>query len=256
MNDSLGDRMKGYEDVTRNLLPRRSYTIIRLDGVAFHSFTRGFRKPFDGMLIDAMNEATLHLCSHIQNVKMAFVQSDEISLILADFDKIETDQWHKGNIQKMASVSASRACAGFNKKIRTFGVDKLAEFDSRVFTIPSKIEVCNYFIWRQKDWTRNSVQMMARSMYSQKQLHGRNRQDLQELIFQKGKNWNDLETYLKRGRVAKKVNFTKDGVRRSKWMIDNEIPIFSKDWSYMDNLIPDQATVSGEALDESRRIQK
>jgi tRNA(His) 5'-end guanylyltransferase len=237
MKDDLGNRMKEYyEDRTRTFLPRRTYTIIRIDGKAFHTYTRGLERPFDKGLIDDMDAVTKFLCESIQGVKFGYVQSDEISLLLTDFDKNTTDAWFDGNIQKMASISASLATSKFNQLrterlltsswnsyvhgrgqedepfflkwdfTATLEKVKLAQFDSRVFTIPSEEEVINYFIWRQQDATRNSIQSVAQSMYSHKDLNGKTTDQMQEMIFVGGQNWNDFPIGQKRGRsVAKRI---------------------------------------------------
>jgi tRNA(His) guanylyltransferase len=220
MQDDLGNRMKlQYENRTRYFLPRRTYTIIRLDGKAFHTFTRGMRRPYDVGLIDMMNATTLTLCKEIQGVQLAYTQSDEISLLLTDFDKITTDAWFDGNIQKMVSVAASIATAKFNQlflksKIGPnlkemeefiFNSTPLAFFDARIFTIPDPIEVENYFIWRQKDAVRNSIAMTAQSLYSHSELNGKSSSEQQEMIHAKGKNWNDMIDGFKRGRTFYKI---------------------------------------------------
>ncbi len=84
--DSLGDRMKGqYEDRTRIMLPRRTYTILRADGKAFHTFTRRCEKPYDRRLVEAFDTAMLELCREAQGSCFGYVQSDEISVLLTDF---------------------------------------------------------------------------------------------------------------------------------------------------------------------------
>ena len=214
--DSLGSRMKeNYENRTRILLPRRTYTIIRLDGKAFHTYTRGLKRPFDKQLVNDIDETAKFLCENIQGVKLAFVQSDEISLVLTDFDKITTNAWFDGNIQKMVSVSASLATAKFNE----LRPGKLAFFDSRVFTIPEQSEVINYLIWRQQDTVRNSITAVAQSLYSHKELFKKNTNEMQEMCFQKGVNWNDYDDGLKRGRLILKIDYIKEGTNRSKWEI-------------------------------------
>jgi len=210
MKDDLGNRMKKqYENRTRYFLPRRTYTIIRLDGKSFHTFTKGMEKPFDIGLILVMNETAKYLCENIQGTQFAYVQSDEISILLTDFTTITTDAWFDGQIQKIASVSASMASAKFNDEIKkTFVTPKgLAFFDSRVFTIPDPTEVENYFIWRQKDAVRNSISMYAQSLYSHKELNGKSQINMHDMIHEKGKNWNDLSDGCKRGRIIiKNVN--------------------------------------------------
>jgi tRNA(His) 5'-end guanylyltransferase len=234
MKDTLGDRMKEYyEDRTRNVLPRRTYSIIRIDGKAFHTYTKGLQRPFDDKLMNDMDETAGFLCKNIQGAKFAFVQSDEISILLTDFEELTTDAWFDGNIQKMVSVSSSIATAKFNE----LRPNKLAFFDSRVFTIPSNIEVENYFIWRQQDTTRNSISSVAQSLYSHKQLEGKNTTEQQELIFQKGINWNDFAPKYKRGRVIERQLYDKNGATRSKW-VSVEPPIFTQERDFLASRIP------------------
>lgn len=275
MKDQLGDRMKAfYEDRTRIKLPRRTYTIIRIDGKAFHTYTKGLKRPFDQGLIDDMNWTTEFLCKNIQGVKFGYVQSDEISLVLTDFDTLQTDLWFDGNVQKMASIAASMATARFNqlRMMRACheGSDvdgyldmddldkfKLAMFDARVFQITSPMEVENYFIWRQQDATRNSISSVAQSLYSPKELHGKNTDAMQEMIFQKGINWNDYTPREKRGSLIRKVEhvyFRRDEspildgktrpisedrtFKRNVWEADPETPIFTQDRNYLRFLLP------------------
>ncbi len=253
MHDALGARMKEqYEHRTRILLPRRTYTLIRLDGKAFHTFTRGFERPFDTDLIEMMDYTAKVLCENIQGCKVAFVQSDEISLLLTDFDKITTDAYLKGNVQKIASISAAMAASAFAgamhriaapligvKRSKFEGKEnyKVPLFDSRVFTIPDPNEVENYFIWRQQDATKNSIQMVAQSLYSHKELHGKNGSQQQDMIHEKGQNWNDYPVGQKRGRAIIKETYEKEGATRSRWVVVDP-PIFSKDRSFLQELIP------------------
>jgi tRNA(His) 5'-end guanylyltransferase len=277
MGDSLGDRMKDfYENRTRHSLARRSYTIIRVDGKAFHTYTRGLDRPFDAGLIEDMNETTKYLCKNIQGAKFGYVQSDEISILVTDFDDLQTDMWFDGNIQKMVSVASSMATAKFNqlrlsRKIKeNFGnfshdpmmneheffqiVEKMkqAEFDARVFQIPSRVEVENYFIWRQQDCTRNSVSSVAQSLYSHKELNGKNSDQKQEMIFQKGINWNNYTPREKRGGFIMKIPKYVMGVdpigedcevwetvtsKRNNWEIV-ECPIFTEDRYFLSVNIP------------------
>lgn len=243
MKDELGERMKGYyEDRTRLFIPRRTYTIIRLDGKAFHTYLRGFQRPYDERIMRVMDNTAIALCSHIPGVKLAYVQSDEISLVLTDFETIKTNAWFDGNIQKMASISASVATVAFNNAMYLdedilASMTKVAYFDSRVFSIPDRPEVFNYLIWRQKDATRNSIQMGAQSMYSPKELHGKNTSELQEMMFQKGTNWDKYPVGFKRGRIIVKEEYAHSGKNkktgleekstRTRW-VSNDPPIFSQ----------------------------
>ena len=282
MHDALGDRMKEYyEDRTRYKLMRRGYTIIRLDGKAFHSYTQGLQRPFDDGLITDMNETARYLCKNIMGCKLAYVQSDEISLVLTDFDKIGTQSWFDGNIQKMISVAASMATIKFNhlrlmRNVKKEGVDgyamgyegqlladyeieshKFAMFDARVFQVPTRSEAINYLIWRQQDATRNSIQLVAQSLYSQNELHGKKTDVLQKMIFQKGQNWNDLSPRKKRGCVIQKITEVTEmnlqsidmmsdntmsnrytGTTRSNWVVRIDTPIFTQDKEFLTGIIP------------------
>lgn len=239
MQDSLGDRMKeNYEDRTRILLPRRTYTIIRVDGKAFHSYTKNLKTPFDQEFMDDMDNTACYMCKNISGAQFGFVQSDEISILVTDFSDIKTQAWFDNNLQKMCSVSASMATAMFNKlrSMRTPAMTKIAEFDSRVFTIPQKTEVENYFIWRQNDTTRNSISSTALHFYSHKQLHGKSTNEKQEMIFQSGVNWDAYPAKFKRGRMIIKEDYEKDEVKRSRW-VSVSVPIFTQDRKFLSERI-------------------
>lgn len=246
MNDELGTRMKEfYEDRFRYKLPRRAYTIIRIDGKAFHTYTRGLERPFDDGLINDMNVTAAYLCKNIMGAKMGYVQSDEISILITDFDTQDTQAWFDYNVQKMTSIASSLATSEFNRlrlirkamdekfmkiidaiDLSTF---KMANFDARVFQIPSRVEVENYFIWRQQDAVRNSISSVAQSLYSPKELNGVKTNEMQELIFQKGINWNDYNFRKKRGAVIGKVEVeVEGGAIRNRWEVI-ETPIFTQD---------------------------
>lgn len=261
MKDPLGDRMKDfYEDRTRYKLARRTNTIIRIDGKAFHTYTKGLQRPFDQGLMEDMNRTTEYLCQNIQGAKFGYVQSDEISILITDYDDNDTHAWFDANLQKMASIAASLATAEFNRlrlirkmntTVATAGSIleqfKHAMFDARVFQIPYQEEVINYFIWRQQDATRNSISSVAQSLYSAKELHGKKTSDMQEMIFQKGINWNDFTPREKRGSIIRKVektfeipahwaygeNVVDSKFTRLKWEADPNTPIISQDKDYL-----------------------
>lgn len=248
--DALGDRMKkNYENVTRTFLPRRTYTIIRLDGKAFHTFTKGLNRPWDDDLILLMDGVTDYLCKNIQGAKFGYTQSDEISILLTDFDNLETDSWFGGNIQKIVSVASSMATYAFNTGLINSGEkkfeDKVALFDARTFTIPMKEEVVNYFIWRQQDAIRNSVQMLAQNLYSQKQLNGLNRSLLISKCLEKGHDWEKLKPgykwgraiYLEQKHMLGPDSFDEPTVQKT-WMYEDRIPKFQDMRSFITNVIP------------------
>lgn len=271
--DDLGDRMKKYEYITRTHLIPRMPVIIRLDGKSFHTFTRGFQRPFDDILVETMQETMKYLCENIHGCVLGYTQSDEITLVLVDYQKLETSSWFDYNIQKCASIAASMATMAFNNlfaanitkwKEEKFPVDYLgylqrsadeklkrdlllqetynrslrkgAMFDARCFNIP-KEEVCNNILWRQNDATRNSIQMVGQVYFSHSQLHGKSCNDIQDMLMtQCDINWNDYPTHLKRGSCC--VRKPVEGSERTKWVVDTEIPIFKGEGrAYIDNLI-------------------
>lgn len=227
MTQSLGDRMRGYMDVTNTRLMSRTPVIIQVDGWHFHTLTKGMEKPFDEKLIASMWDAAMIMVENIGGAKLAYVQSDEISVLVTNYDTLVQEPWFDFRVQKLVSISASLATAGFNFKKRT---DKIAMFDARAFNLDSR-EVTNWFVHRQQDWTRNSIQMLAQSMFGQSELNGKNQDEMQDMIYLKSKvNWNDLPTYLKRGACIKKNS-------EGRWEVDKDIPIFSKCRDYIDALI-------------------
>jgi len=201
MTDStaLGDRMKRYEAAYRAVLPRRTYTLLRVDIRAAHSYLRGADKPFDGQFITDMNHVAEALCNEITGSVFAYTQSDEISLLVTDFATEQTEPWFGGVTAKWLSISAALATAVLNE--RRPGARAL--FDARVFTLSDPVEVANYFLWRQRDAVRNSIAMAAQAHFSHKRLHGVSANGMQELLFtEAGINWNDYPTDVKRGRVT------------------------------------------------------
>jgi tRNA(His) 5'-end guanylyltransferase len=242
---------------------------IRIDGKAFHTFTKNFKRPFDDLLIETMQETTKYLCENIQGCVLGYTQSDEITLILVDYKNLNSSAWFDYEVQKMCSIAASMATMVFNRifreKVEDFrddyyeawnppagngkllnayeaALERGAMFDARVFNIP-KEEAANLIYWRQLDATRNSIQMVGQANFSHKELHGKSCNMIQDmLITQKGINWNDFPTYQKRGSCCVKSNttctfateneegtVTTGATERPHWYIDKEIPIFKCD---------------------------
>jgi len=207
--DAVGDRMKRYEGVPRHSLMTRTPVIVRVDGRAFHTYTRGMERPFDKILQNAMVESAIQVAKEMSGFKLGYTQSDEASFLLTDWDTLETQPWFDYDQQKLASLCASIMTAHFNKIIHDSinslwqswaekGAGNpqphpfpkaLAAFDGRAFNIPIGPEIVNYFLWRAKDWERNSLSMVALSHFSAKQLHGKKKADMHEMLYKKGVNW-------------------------------------------------------------------
>lgn len=255
--DSLGDRMKGYEACFDNKLPQRCPMVLRVDGKTFHTLTKKWKcmRPYDRDLQMSMRATMMELCKFISGSVIGYTQSDEISIVVRDDMSIATQPFLDKRIQKLCSIVASKATAAFNEDYRIYHAENFrskdsvsadlvyyppAMFDCRVFVMP-EYEVQNYLVWRQQDATRNSIQMLGQSLYSHKELHGKNCSDLQEMCFQKGHNWDKLEVWQKRGACAvrKLENKQRDGVSftRNVWVVDESIPVFTKDKEYVYNNI-------------------
>lgn len=229
MYTSIGNRMKeNYENRYRFKLTRRIPVIMRLDGKAFHTLTKQCKKPFDETFSTCMDITARKLCKEIQGVRCGYIQSDEISLLIMDDAHLNTEAWFDYNIQKLTSVAASIASVEFTTCWRYY-TDKQenAIFDCRVFNIP-KEEVCNYFIWRQQDWVRNSIQMLARSHFSYKELFEKKCSDIHEMLYEIGVNWaTDLEGKWKNGLYC----------YNGEYLHVTEAPLFTQNRNIIENLL-------------------
>lgn len=277
----LATRMKQYEEVPRTVLTHRMPMILRVDGRAFHTYTRKLHHaardlgPWNPVMRDAMTDAARALVKEVSGAKLAYIQSDEISVLVTDYDAVGTQPWFDKVVQKVCSVSASVATMAFNNNIRQYVDSGLpaelfpatATFDARAFVVPQD-DVCNYFIWRQRDAEKNSISMLAQDHFSPKQLHGKNgnaKQDM--LMLEKGVNWNDCDTWKKRGWCVDRKTVTmtvaelqerggevkhppgvvvppETEVTRTVVDPDWEIPVFTKDRWYVNQHVH---------LDEARR---
>jgi tRNA(His) 5'-end guanylyltransferase len=248
---SLGDRMKGYENVSRNYLIRRIPVIIRIDGVHFHTFTKGLEKPVDQSIYYSMRDTMFALCREIQGCKFGYVQSDEISLLLTDYDNLETSAWFDNNVNKLVSVSAAMTTMHFNKSFRDFinlnmfenqGIyDRkrdTAYFDARAFNI-GKEEVCNYFIWREQDCIRNSIEALGRAYFSHKQLENINNTNIKIMLKEKHNvDWGETPLSQQRGVCAYRVPKTlENGKIKQEWVLDENTPIFSEDRDFIEKYL-------------------
>ena len=257
----LANRMKEYEKRNQYYLQKRTPVAIRVDMRAGHTFTRGFKRPFDYIFMKSMQETAKYMCENMGNAKLAYVQSDEITIILTDYDTLETDCWFNYRTDKLCSISASMATMAFNKffeaNVKNYirnimpniltplaetymkAAEKGAMFDARCFNIP-KEEVTNLIYWRQLDATRNSIQMVGQANFSHKELQNKTCNMIQDMLHeQKGINWNDYPTVCKRGSACIYTEYANmNGSHNSGWIIDKEMPILKgEDRAYVDDLV-------------------
>ena len=271
----LGERMTTfYENISKTKLMRRTPVIIRLDGRAFHTLLKKFKKPFDDVFIETMQETARYLCENIQGCVFGYCFSDEISLLLIDYKKLESAAWFDYQVQKMCSVSASMATLAYNKIFSNlthsyyadccyapdegnywdeiakgkeadaefcenvyFKALSRATFDARVFNIP-KEEIVNYFYWRQSSCIRNSIQMTGRAYFKHKELQKKKCNDIKEMLLKKGIDWNSLPTHEKLGSCIIKTTVDENIKDRGEWIIDKEIPVFKDEGrEYINSLL-------------------
>jgi len=256
--DSLGDRIKAYERASERYLLRRVPLICRLDGSHFHSWTRGLGRPYDDNLKLCMEYAAYAVCSEISGARFAYTQSDEISILVIDYQELNTEPWfgYRGN--KVESVAASICTAGFNTAALKYLPEQVARrgfatFDARAFSVP-KEDVVNAFLWRQEDCSKNSISSLAQAHFSHKELDCKNSSDKQDmLMLQKGVNWDDVPTHYKRGTALYKVQVespnpvdsTAPAVIRNRWITDYEMPILTQDRSYVERWLDPETVVQG-----------
>ena len=258
----LANRMKEYEKRNQYYLQKRTPVAIRVDGRSFHTFTKGFQKPFDEVLIKSMQETAKYMCENIQGAKIAYVQSDEITIILVDYDTLETNCWFNYRTDKLCSITASMATMAFNKsfaknaeefmtdcaasyemeglygkgteeyklcEVYQKAIEKGAMFDARCFNIP-KEEVTNYFYWRQLDAIRNSIQMVGQAHFPHNILQYKTCEDIKDMLYVKDEIvWELLPTYKQRGICCIKQDYIYENILRKQWVIDNNIPLFKEE---------------------------
>jgi tRNA(His) 5'-end guanylyltransferase len=189
MTLDIGTRFKtNYEAPACHHLTRRTPVVVRVDGRAFHTFTRNFERPFSYQFSTSMTNAAMYVASQMQGFKLGYVQSDEASFLLTDYDNFQTEPWFGYRKSKVETISASLMTVAFANCMKRCGVTDWATFDARAFNIPES-EVANYFLWRARDWHRNSVMMYARSHFSHQLLQGRTITDIHEMLHDAGHNW-------------------------------------------------------------------
>ena len=244
----LDERMKKYEYVTRHYLMCRTPIIVRIDGKAFHTFTRGMKKPFDHIFMESMQDTMKYLCENVQGCVLGYTQSDEISLLLVDYENLESCAWFDNNLSKIISITSGMASSYFNLIFR-YNVEDycynmkgsaeyrillrkkardLTVFDSRAFNL-QKEEVNNYFVWRQQDAIKNAIQMIGRAYFTHKELENKNGKDIVDMLDNIKVNYHSYSTSEKRGTCCIK---TEQG-----WVIDKEIPIFKDNKDYIEKLV-------------------
>ena len=248
----LDERMKKYEYVTRHYLMCRTPVIVRIDGKAFHTFTKGMKKPFDHIFMESMQDTMKYLCENVQGCVLGYCQSDEISLLLIDYDTLETSAWFDNNISKIISITSSLASVYFNQqfyinlvdyRVKNYksknrdveyenrllaNISSLPVFDSRAFNL-SQEEVNNYFVWRQQDAIKNAIQMIGRAYFTHKELENKNGQDIVDMLDNIKVNYHSYSTSEKRGTCCIKTD--------KGWELDKEIPIFKDNKDYIEKLV-------------------
>lgn len=261
MKDDFGNRMKAYEAVTDMRLPGLTPVIVRVDGKCFHTLTKKLKKPFDPIFNEVMELTMLGLCERLPNVRFAYVQSDEISLVMLERN-VHSESWFGNRLQKIASLTASYATKLFTYKLSSSLVrngimneDNMEEwddseyvgllddavFDCRAFPVPER-DVCNYFIWRQQDCLRNAIQGAGQAYIGKKELHGMNSNEIIASLKEKGYAFSDFSARERLGAACYQVMTMvgtpqKGGIgftNRKKYRIDANIPLFRENREFIE----------------------
>lgn len=225
-------RFKRYELAAQHHLIKRMPVIIRVDGNAFHTFTKYYwGRCYSELFSATMCNAVLKMMSKMQGAKFAYTQSDEVSFLLTDYDDLSTDAWFGYNLSKLVSISAAMMTAFFNdyNLAKRCGDEPVGWFDARAFNLP-KEEVVNYFVWRQQDAIRNSKSMLAREHFSHKQLVGKSCDEVCKMLYQeKQVDWFALP----RSRTYGLAMYRKEG----KWFVDEDLPLFTSDRGFVEKWV-------------------
>lgn len=271
-SDTMGDRLKEYERCSEQVLPRRLPVILRLDGNNFSRLTGGedFQKPFDPRFEQALEEAAKAVLEYCSGEQLAYLQSDEMTVLLRNDQTTETDPFLGNRTQKLASLTAARASVAFNEALREQGIEARAIFDCRAYVVPYP-EVFNVFLWRQFDCHRNAISSLAywrlREQYgrkiAQKRLHGASQKQRKALLEEElNCSLEEVPTHHLRGRTVleetvempiqqalgeekfqallAKGHIRKDQVvQRGQWVIDREMPWLLDNRDYITRFLPD-----------------
>lgn len=245
----LAARAKQYQKEYDYRLPKKSYTILQLDGRAFHTFTKGMEEPFDDRLIESMNAVAIAVLTEVSNAKFAYVQSDEINILVTDFDTETTQAYFSNRIQKVTSISSSVASATMS---RLYPEKNLALFDARFFAVPDKHAAEEFFLWRQVDAIKNSIQSVGQSVFTEKELFQKKGTDIKEMLKEAGIPWEAFSLEKRQGRIVKKeeqeavISYVHKRTLKthtvnaitSSW-VASEAPSFSET-NFLEELIPEQ----------------
>lgn len=248
VHSAIGTRMKDYESRNQYYLQKRTPVIIRVDGRAFHTFTKNLKRPYDNVFQNSMIKTMEAMAAEIQNCVFAYCQSDEITFVLNDYQQLNTSAWFDYRTDKICSVAASLATYYFNRYfkeeaqriIKTMQdedynlvllkcIESQTLFDARCFNIP-KEEVTNCIYWRQLDAIRNSILMLGQSMFSHKQLMNKTCEEVKKMCEEAGTSWDKLPIYKQRGTCCCREN--------GMWVTDYTMPILLKEErDYLEKLI-------------------
>lgn len=243
---SLHERIESYYDVWKAVLPPRMPIVIRCDGRAFSKLTRRCEKPYDEVVAQAMDEASVELCRQSGAV-LGYTQSDEVTVLLTPYRRFDTQPWFGGEVEKLCSIAASIMSDEFaiyaGSYLRDRNVDsrlnvtfsQRVTFDARVAVVP-RDDVHNVFVDRQQDGRRNAILNSAQHQYGKKKIHGMSCAVLEARLRRDGatKTLNDAGHM--NGRVIHAVPDIVNGVQRTAWHVE-PAPDFKVDRDYFNKYV-------------------
>ena len=248
---NLEDKCKYFRGLTDYRIVPGGYTLLMLDGKNFSKMIKNtFKKPFDEDFIHMMNETAKYLVEHLQGAKIAYTQSDEISILVTDFDTPQTDLLFGGRLCKINSIAASMATAEFNRLFMKYQLEqtktsedyrfenvidkickmKLVQFDCKCWMVPTENDMFAWFLHRNLDCIKNSKNQTSQTYIPHKQLVGKTADEGIELLKnEKGIDWYALPDGMKYGRIIckKEMNLVWNGIPyvRNKFVAEEGFPL-------------------------------
>jgi tRNA(His) guanylyltransferase len=237
--DPLGARMKGYEQEWRSFFPERSWTVLRLDGKSFHTWTVGLERPYSLAMVEAMAATTQALCERVPGAVLGYTQSDEITIVCQSFSGERTQQWYNGAVQKQVSVAASLATAVFGRR---FPEREIALFDARAFVLPNRVEVMNCLYWRGQDAKRNAISMLGQARFTPEALHGVSSEGVKTMLAEAGHPAEDADPRFLVGQFCFQRSIERNGAVRRVWELAPATNLRAAPESALDGLLPADPT--------------
>ena len=243
----LKDRIESYKEQSDYKLLNKLPIIITVNGRSFAKVTSFLDKPYSDKFAECMLSTSLKLCSEIEGSLFAYFHNDEIVILSRNDQSIETIPWFDNKIQKISSIAASIATLHFNKCAHNLDLNLLGDafFTANVFTPPNIVEAANTMIYKQQQNTLTSIQFACFYELLKKydkhiikeMIHGLSFDEKVDLLKQECDiDFNEYPLIYRRGAACYRMPKVINNVLKNKWFVNDEIPFFAKDQSFLTNI--------------------